>query len=84
MGRVRTETVKKVARELIEKHPGKFTSDFEANKTTVNDLVDSRSKRLRNRIAGYVTRLVVVQAKREASLAPTTVTGSESAADEEE
>lgn len=83
MGRVRTETVKKISRELVEKHPSKFTGDFEANKAVVNDLVDFRSKRLRNRIAGYVTRIVVVHANREASLTPTGAT-TESAGEEEE
>ena len=36
-------------------------------KKSVNELVNSQSKRLRNRIAGYVTRLKVVEAERIAT-----------------
>jgi small subunit ribosomal protein S17e len=58
-----------VARELLEKYPARFSGDFEANKVSVNELVFTKSKRLRNRIAGYVTRLTVIQADRAASMA---------------
>lgn len=64
MGKVRTETVKRAARELIEKFPDKFTNEYEANKLGVNAVLRAPSKKLRNRIAGYVTRLKVIEAKR--------------------
>lgn len=64
MGKVRTETVKRTARELIERFPDKFTNEYEANKTVVNELVRAPSKKLRNRIAGYVTRLKVTETKK--------------------
>ena len=64
MGKVRTETVKRAARELIEKFPDKFTNEYESNKTAVNEVVIAPSKKLRNRIAGYVTRLKVTDAKK--------------------
>jgi len=64
LGKVRTETVKRAARELVERFPDKFTNEYEANKLAVNELVTAPSKRLRNRIAGYVTRLKVIEAKR--------------------
>jgi small subunit ribosomal protein S17e len=64
LGKVRTETVKRAARELIERFPDKFTSEFEANKTAVNETVIEPSKKLRNLIAGYATRLKVTDAKR--------------------
>ncbi len=76
--------MKKIARELVEKHPGKFSADFEANKAAVNELADSRSKRLRNRIAGYTTRIVVVQATRAVTTGAGTMAAVESAAEEEE
>lgn len=65
MGKVRINVVKRTARELLEKFPELFTNDFEHNKAVVSRLVDARSKRLRNRIAGYVTHLVSVRMKRE-------------------
>lgn len=64
MGKVRTETVKRAARELIEKFPDKFGNEYEANKLAVNELVRAPSKKLRNLIAGYVTRLKVTEAKK--------------------
>ena len=64
MGKVRTETVKRTARELIEKFPDKFTSEYEANKAAVNEVLKAPSKKLRNRIAGYVTRLKVTDAQK--------------------
>ncbi len=64
MGKVRTETVKRAARELIERFPEKFTNEFEANKASVNQVLKAPSKKLRNRIAGYVTRLKMTDAHR--------------------
>jgi small subunit ribosomal protein S17e len=57
---VRPETVKKAAREIVERYPDKFTTDFEENKRLLNSLLDISSIRLRNRIAGYITRLLVI------------------------
>jgi len=67
MGKVRIETVKRISRELLRKYPERFTGQFESDKQAVNELVVTQSKRLRNRIAGYVTRLKVVEAERAAA-----------------
>jgi small subunit ribosomal protein S17e len=67
LGKVRTETVKRVSRELLRRYPDHFTGEFESDKEGVNQLVETPSKRLRNRIAGYVTRLKVVEAERAAA-----------------
>ena len=58
MGKVRTEKVKKVARELVRQNPNKFTADFKNNQELVKSLTIISSTRLRNRIAGYITRLL--------------------------
>lgn len=58
MGKVRSKRVKRIARELITQFPDRFTADFEANKKSVDALTEISSPRLRNRIAGYVTRLL--------------------------
>jgi small subunit ribosomal protein S17e len=67
LGKVRIETVKRVSRELLRKYPDRFTGEFESDKQAVKELVATHSKRLRNRIAGYVTRLKVVEAERAAA-----------------
>ncbi len=56
-GKVRTELVKRIARELVERFPDKFTTDFETNKKLVESLTNISSTKLRNRVAGYITRL---------------------------
>ncbi len=58
MGKVRIGLVKRTARKLLEMYPDLFTEDFEHNKRVVSQLVEVESKKLRNQIAGYVTRLV--------------------------
>lgn len=58
MGNIRTSFVKRMSRELMETHEGKFTTDFDENKKLVEEYSTVSTKHLRNKIAGYVTRLV--------------------------
>ena len=67
MGKVRTEQVKRIARELLDKYPSKFTVDFENNKKLVNEYTNVSSKKLRNKISGYTTRLASIKYASEAS-----------------
>ena len=57
MGKVRTEQVKRIARELLDRYPDKFSTDFEKNKQFVTELTNITSTKLRNRVAGYTARL---------------------------
>lgn len=57
-GRVRTKTVKRAAKVLIEKYYPKLTLDFETNKRLTSEIAEIQSKRLRNKIAGYTTHLM--------------------------
>jgi small subunit ribosomal protein S17e len=57
MGRVKGTLIKRVSRELIEKYPDKFTSNFEKNKKVIDQILTTY-KRFRNSITGYVTRLI--------------------------
>ena len=56
-GKVRIELEKRIARELVERFPDKFTTDFENNKKFLNTFTNISSKKLRNRVAGYITQL---------------------------
>ena len=58
MGRVRTKTVKRAARELIEKYYSKLTLDFHLNKKILDSVAKVSTKRLRNKIAGFTTHLM--------------------------
>jgi len=44
----------------VERFPDKFTTDFENNKKLVDALTNISSTKLRNRVAGYTTRLVTI------------------------
>ena len=61
IGKIRTETIKRLANEVIEKYPKKFTTDFELNKRLLKEVAIVPSKTLRNKIAGYITRLCVIE-----------------------
>ena len=56
MGSIRPTFIKRVAIELVQKYPGKFTRDFANNKQMVMQLSDISSKKMCNLVAGYVTR----------------------------
>nr|XP_043616948.1 40S ribosomal protein S17-like [Erigeron canadensis] len=58
MGRVRTKTVKKSSRVVIERYYSKMTLDFHTNKKILEEVAIIPSKRLRNKIAGFSTHLM--------------------------
>ena len=58
MGRVRTKTVKRAAKVLLERHYGKLTNDFHINKRILSEVAKVPTKKLRNKIAGFATHLV--------------------------
>mmetsp|Transcript_46650 Transcript_46650/g.73026 ORF Transcript_46650/g.73026 Transcript_46650/m.73026 type:complete len:120 (-) Transcript_46650:3294-3653(-) len=57
MGKVKTKTVKKSARFLVEKYYDSITTDFQLNKKFCDEVALIPSKSLRNKIAGFVTHL---------------------------
>ena len=64
MGKVRTSLVKRTARRLLEMYPDLFIRDFEHNKKVVSQLIEYKSKKLRNQIAGYITHLIKLREKK--------------------
>jgi small subunit ribosomal protein S17e len=57
MGRIKTTFVKRRTKELLKQHGGMFSTDFEENKKVTSSHTKLVSKKLRNIIAGYMTRL---------------------------
>jgi small subunit ribosomal protein S17e len=56
MGRIKTMLIKRVTNELVKEHHSEFKKNFEENKKIVERFAEIPSKKLRNTIAGYVTR----------------------------
>ena len=55
---VRTKTVKRSARIIVEKYYPRLTLDFHTNKRIVDEVAIIPSKRMRNKIAGFTTHLM--------------------------
>lgn len=57
MGRIKTQQVKRIGHEMFAKEPSGFKATFTENKEILNKRASFASKKLRNLVAGYVTRL---------------------------
>jgi small subunit ribosomal protein S17e len=55
MGRIKSATVKKIAKKMVVGTPQLFSKDFEKNKKVLDGMVTN--KKTRNAIAGYITKL---------------------------
>lgn len=58
MGRVRQTYVKRLAKDLVDADAERFTDDFDHNKEELKEMDEFNSKKLRNRVAGYIVRVV--------------------------
>lgn len=56
MGRVRQTYIKRLAKDFVESDM-EFSNDFDENKEALKETEEFTSKRLRNRVAGYITTL---------------------------
>jgi small subunit ribosomal protein S17e len=48
--------IKSLGNELMAKNAGRFTGDFAENKQVVAEVSVIESKRVKNRVSGYITR----------------------------
>tara|TARA_Y100000310_G_C20615162_1_gene780239 strand:+ start:641 stop:844 length:204 start_codon:yes stop_codon:yes gene_type:complete len=58
MGRITPTQIQRLGKELITKYPKEFTKNFEDNKKQVDKFAEIQTKKLRNRLAGFITRSV--------------------------
>ncbi|MDD9953165.1 MAG: 30S ribosomal protein S17e [Candidatus Woesearchaeota archaeon] len=56
MGRIKTQQIKSKGDELFALHGKEYSKDFQENKERVGQHADVQSKKLRNILAGYMTR----------------------------
>ena len=57
MGRIKTTLIKRTGKKLMAMHKDTFKKEFSENKKIVSKLVDVPSKKMRNILAGYMSRL---------------------------
>ena len=55
---VRTKTIKRHSRMIVEKYYSRLTLDFHTNKRVVDEVAITPSKRMRNKLAGFTTHLM--------------------------
>jgi small subunit ribosomal protein S17e len=58
LGQVKNVFIKNLAKRLIEKYPDKFTKDFDKNKDELDRLIRLESKKIRNKVAGYLVHQI--------------------------
>jgi len=58
MGSVKPSYIKNFAIDLLNKYQSSFGTDFEQNKLKVSEYTDIKNKTIRNRVAGYITRVL--------------------------
>lgn len=58
MGRIKTKLIKRLTFEIMGLSKDKLTNSFGDNKKIVAELLGDASKKIRNSVAGYVTRLM--------------------------
>ena len=58
MGRIKTQLIKRTTFKLMELHRDEFKKDYNTNKELVSKFAIIHGKKIRNVIAGYITRLM--------------------------
>ncbi len=58
MGNIRSKQIKRIAKQIVVNFQDQLSLDFEQNKMVVQNVTNVQSKKMRNFIAGYVTRIM--------------------------
>ncbi len=57
MGRIKTLPIKRATKEIFSRFGDKITADYKGNKAFLKNVAEIKSNKIRNIIAGYLTRL---------------------------
>jgi small subunit ribosomal protein S17e len=57
--------IKRISFEVLDAHKSKFGEDFVENKKALNQIAIVRSKGLKNKVAGYITRFIKKQIRED-------------------
>ena len=52
------DRIKRLSYEVLDEHKPKFGEDFADNKKILNEIAIIRSKTLKNKVSGYITRFI--------------------------
>ena len=58
MGRIKQDYLKRIANGLMKEYSEEFNTEFENNKVKVQEFSTVTSNVIRNKIAGYITRVM--------------------------
>lgn len=58
MGNIRTSQIKRLSKQIVRDFHDQLNTEFENNKHVVEEVCSDMSKKMRNSIAGYVTRIM--------------------------
>jgi len=59
------DRIKRISYEVLEDHKSMFGEDFADNKKVLDQIAIIRSKSLKNKISGYITRLIKKEIREE-------------------
>ncbi len=59
------DRIKRISNEVMNEYSERFGTDFTTNKQSLNEISIVRSKGLKNKIAGYITKILQRKAKFE-------------------
>jgi small subunit ribosomal protein S17e len=59
------DRIKRISNEVMNEYSERFGTDFSSNKQLLNEISIVRSKGLKNKIAGYITKILQRKAKFE-------------------
>jgi small subunit ribosomal protein S17e len=57
LGRLKSTQIKRFSQLLLRKYPDRFSTNFENNKTSISELTDIESKKIKDQMAGYITKI---------------------------
>ena len=57
MGRIKSRYIKRNAKKIYDMKSDEFEKDFSKNKEKLKDFANIPSKKIRNAVVGYITRL---------------------------
>ena len=61
------DRIKRISYEVLDKHKSRFGEDFADNKKILDEVSIVRSKSLKNKITGYITRFIKKEIREEKS-----------------